>query len=384
MVLDSMRESCVAANKEIAVISNKSDLTSALNGWLASSIILDRTRKLLKSGAPSTERSGLSDGQIANWKRRGLPESILEGAALYHCAKDRNLHLDTAKRLGIEADTFWQVFIVHAAENDDQLKLDCTILRYWQGVRALRGTVYLTHTAHRSAGEGASDDKPRSLVEGDCGFDPGDDDDGGVFVSWEVEAGREPRDHGYAVRFSRVMEREHEEALGGSPTIPVATAHLLAFLPREVLDHQRRKRLPSNPRGRPIAFSTLLHGDPTRVIESYLGIRKSPANGDFRRLGPWFKEGPLVEPLGDRLQWCAATHPRAQVRRRSENIGVRALWRASRQSRRVPQLFHDLRRLAARLTRLLSVPPSRHQLMSVCLPTALSGTIRKVTPSGAR
>ena len=105
------------------MISNKSDLTSALNGWLASSIILDRTRKLLKSGAPSTERSGLSDGQIANWKRRGLPESILEGAALYHCAKDRNLHLDTAKRLGIEADTFWQVFIVHAAENDDQLKL---------------------------------------------------------------------------------------------------------------------------------------------------------------------------------------------------------------------------------------------------------------------
>ena len=133
-------------------------------------------------------------------------------------------------------------------------------------------------------------------MEGDCGFDPGDDDDGGVFVNWQVEAGREPRDHGYAVRFSRVMEREHEEALGGSPTIPVATAHLLAFLPREVLDHQRRKRLPSNPRGRPIAFSTLLHGDPTRVIESYLGIRKSPANGDFRRLGPWFKEGPLVEP----------------------------------------------------------------------------------------
>jgi len=276
------------------VISSRSDLTSVLNGWLASKLIRDRTRTLLKSGAPSTERSGLSDNQIANWKRRGLPESFLEGAALYHCAENRSLHFYTVRRLGIEADAFWQVFIVHAPEDDTQPKLDCTILRYWQGVRALRETGCLTHIAHRSAGEGASGDEPRSIVEGDCGFEWRHDDNDGVFVSWEV--GREPRDHGYVVRFSGVMAQDHEEAVGGSPAIPVGTVHLLVFLPRKVLDRQRRKRLPSNPRGRPIAFSTLLHGAPARVMENYLGIRKSPANGDFRRLGPWFEEGPLVEP----------------------------------------------------------------------------------------
>ena len=272
------------------MIADSADLVRALSSWIDDGGILSDTRKFLKSG-PSSPRSGLGDGQIQNWRRRGgrLPSSFIEGAALYHCAQARSVQLHPAKEIGIAGDSFWQVFVVHNAVDDNQQMVDCTILRYWHGVRA-RGTTYFAHTAYRSTGETAVKDDVCPLPKDDSSFERHFDHDGTVLVSWQID--REPRDLGYVAHFPGAIRNNHAEAVGGSPTIPVGAVHLLVFLPRSVIDRQRQGHLPSNPRGIPTAFATLLNGNPVHVMESYL---ESHTRLGFLRLGPWFREGPLVE-----------------------------------------------------------------------------------------
>ena len=322
------------------MITDPASLTSTLEEWLDDGDVLTETRRFLKSGSRSG-RSGLGDGQIANWRRRGLPSSFVEGAALYHFGQARRVRgVDPSQEVGIEGDAFWQVFIVHDAANNRQEWLDCTILRQWQGVRSLHpgDTTWLTHPAYRSTGKNRTNDEPEtddgkngkngkaeeeekdktsveSLLEGDPRFRKVQDDDGTVVVSWEID--RESLDYGYIAHFPMAIRNDHVEAVGGCPSIPIRSANLLAFLPRKYFD-ERQMRLPSNPRGIPGAFATLLNGDPVRVMESYLGIHKEDGakisaagptedrtqkpsvtkrdfSHHFRRLGPWFHEVSNVE-----------------------------------------------------------------------------------------
>ncbi len=274
------------------MVDNRANLEHELERWLdKSSPELADTRKFL--GSDSTgKRSGLSDGQIANWRRRRrLPDTFVEGAALYHCALARTGRLDPAQWTGIAGDSFWQVFVVADTVGP---KLDCTILRFWKGVRTLDDTKpkYLTHIAHRSTDKAARTREPSQLGRKDDSFDCEADDDGSVFVSWKI--GLEPRDYGYELEFPNAIVNDHNEAVGGLSTIDVGSAHMLVFLPQRAVDRLVDMRMPGNPFGLPGAFSTLLQGDGVRVMESYLGIRKSNADGDFRRLGPWFEQGPQV------------------------------------------------------------------------------------------
>lgn len=284
------------------MVDNRSDLESELRGWLhKGSAVLADTRKFLGSD-PNGKRPGLRDSQIANWWRKDrLPDTFVEGAALYHCAQERKRRLDAAQRTGIAGESFWQVFVVHAPKTDGQEKLHCTIMRYWQGVRALndRKPHYLTHIAHRSADREADRKKPRQLGREDDSFDYAFDANGGVFVSWEL--GREPLDYGYEVVFGNAIVNDHDEAVGGLSTIQVGSAHMLVFLPQKAVDRLAAMLLPGNPQGLPGALSTLVNGSPVDVMESYLGIRKGANDRDYRRLGPWFEPGPQVAwGLGDR------------------------------------------------------------------------------------
>ena len=313
--------------------TNDDEFTNTLNKWLNDSTILADTRKFLKSGQGGTRSGGgITDGQRANWRRRGLPNTFVEGAALYHCAQARNAPSNAAQGCAIEGDEFWQVFVVHAPEVDDQPMLDCTILRCWQGMRARhRGTDWFAHPAARSIGTLPAKADVHPLVEDDSfrpvpqddgtveddsfrpvpqddgtveddSFRPVPQDDGTVVASWEI--GREPRDQGYHVHFPASLANDREDAVGGCPIIPVTSAHLLAYLPQSLLRRQRRMMLPGNPRGTPVAFSTFLNGgNPARIMESYLGVRETPSTEeDFRRLASWFDEGPLVE------EWRQDTH----------------------------------------------------------------------------
>ena len=284
--------------EERPIVNDNTELRLALSRWLKDSAILAETRRFLKSSGASGGRSGLGDAQLANWRRRGhLPDSFVEGAALYHCAQAKGGQVDPAQRIGIEADAFWQIFIVHETSEPGQTKLDCTILRYWKGVRSTRGTNWLTHVSYCSTGGRNRKDKAdvRSLIDEDDNLRVEDEEDGAVVTSWKV--GPRPRDYGYRAHFPRTIANNQIEAVGGCPTIPMDAAHMVAFLPRRILDRQKRMT-----RGTPSACATLLNGNPVRIMERYLGLGETPARGneDFerrlRRLGPWFEFGPMVEP----------------------------------------------------------------------------------------
>ncbi len=285
------------------MVNDKAEFLRSLDRWLEDRSILAETRKFLNL-EPLGKRSGLGDGQIANWRRRGrLPGTFVEGAALYRCARPASSiqKEQWAERMGIEGDAFWQIFIVYEEVDPTQPALDVCALQYWQGVRALRGVAHLTQAAYRSRWtkeDGQNDDVSlsdvRSLPGEDESFKLEAEEDGALFASWDV--GSAPRDCGFVVYFPGAIKNHQSEAVGGTPRIPVDVAHTVTFLPRTILERVREKRLPSNPKGVPSAFAALLDHNPGRVMEDYLGLRDKPeTRGNFRRLGPWFKEGPQVE-----------------------------------------------------------------------------------------
>ena len=250
-------------------------------------------------------RSGLSEGQIGNWRRResGMPDTFVEGAALYHSAQSFKNLVDPAEYTGIEADRFWQIFFVRFVEddtqpgrNDSQPRLHCGILRYWENVRSLQGDRYLSHVALRSFDERKPPATPLGRTE--TAFYPEYDNDSSLLVSWKIDP--EPHDCGYEVDFPDAIRNNHDEAVGGDTAIAVRSAHQLVFLPTGSIERLRNLRLPGNPEGWPSAFSTLPAGDPVRVMEGYLRLREDGGGRDgeerdyFRRLGPWFRQGPAV------------------------------------------------------------------------------------------
>ena len=288
------------------------EFTNTLNGWLDRSDLLAETRRFLRSEGSKKSGGGLTDGQRANWRRRGLPTTFVEGAALCYCALGGNAR-STAQRGAIEAGKFWQVTIVHAPDSADQEMLDVSILSYWEDLRALdRDADWFTPTVSRSTGN--TDERPEeehSQAKDDSSRNEGTDkwpesitplvedgsfrhlpcSDGAIVVSWDV--GREPRGQGYAAHLHQAIANHRVEAVGGCPTISVTSATSLAYLPQSVLD----RRVPGNPRGTPSAFSTFLNGHRALLMEGYLGVHRSPTEGDFRRIASWFKEGPQVQEL---------------------------------------------------------------------------------------
>ena len=306
------------------MIANIDEFVDTLRKWLDDSSILADTRRFLESGQGDKLPGAITDSQRANWRRkgRGLPGAFVQGAALCYRAQPGTAQPSAAHRCAIEGGPFWQLMIVHALDRVDQEMMDCSILRLWHGLRTIRRSAeWFAHTALRSTeksdenskkaeppveedcpGTGKTDgwlgdpkewpEKVEPLVEDDS-FRPHGDGavvrgDGYVVPSWAV--GREPRDQGYAVHFRAAITNHRVEAVGGYPHVPVTSGHLLAYLPRSALD----RKLPSNPRGVPTAFSAFLHGDPAGQMEEYLGIHKSPSEKDFRRIAAWYNEGPQV------------------------------------------------------------------------------------------
>ena len=289
------------------MVANIDEFADTLEQWLDDGGILADTRRFLESGEDSERPGGITDSQRANWRRRGLPGAFVQGAALCYRAQSGTTRPPAAHRGPIEGGPYWQVIVVHAPERVDQEMLDCSILRLWHDLRALdRGSDWFTHIMSRSKG-GKPDENPEGvepLVEDDS-FQCVPFGEDVTLVSWDV--GREPRDQGYASHLRAAIANDRVEAVGGHPGISVTSGHLLAFLPRSVLD----RKLPSNPRGVPTAFSALLFGDnPARLMERYLGIHENPTEKDFRRIASWYEEGPQVG------EWLQGAHGVPELIRR--------------------------------------------------------------------
>ena len=309
------------------MIDSREALTDALWHWLEQSDTLTEARRFL-SQDPTSKRSGLGDGQIANWRRKKtLPDTFLEGAALYHCALAEKPLIDP-EETGLTGSSFWQVFVVgNPAQFNQPIpkkldsikpkttkpkieKLDCAILRYWQDVQALGDDGYLSHVAYRSRSatvelneKDKEKEKPKVEELGGTGtkLEIKHENDGNLFVRWQID--REARDHGYTVNFPEAITHGRNELVGGTPTIAVGSAHLLVFLPKSSVDRLKR---PANPHGLPDAVRMHVTGSPVRVMEGYLGISEADDNentNDVRRLGPWFRtiqhveQGPGIHPL---------------------------------------------------------------------------------------
>ena len=290
------------------MVRSRDELEESLWVWLdGSGGELADARNFLGSGSTGVRR-GLSDSQIANWRHRHgerrLPNTFIEGAALYHCA--RGGLFDSVKYSGIKADSFWHIYFVRGGDddpNDSQPRLNCAIIRYWENVRSLGNATHLTHFALRSIDKDNAKDEnkpepqPLGRWSDPPGFDPQYDSDGSLFASWDIDG--EPHDYGYAVDFPNAIANDGDEAVGGTLAIPVGVAHQLVFLPKRAVERLANMGLIGNPLGLPSAFSLLPGGNPVQQMESYLGVRKHGAKGDARRLGPWFRQWPqVVEGIG--------------------------------------------------------------------------------------
>lgn len=146
----------------------KALLEDLLSQWIYNPELLDAARNLIEPAIPSA----LNFAKVGNWKDRGIPTTLVEGAAMLlaairanEFAVDSSSHSAPARK-EIVADTFYTSFYVHdlldktgsggpQSPNDF---LDCHVVRYWEGLRIVNGapddTLSFTHSNLTTSIEG--------------------------------------------------------------------------------------------------------------------------------------------------------------------------------------------------------------------------------------
>jgi len=280
---------------------SKDDLVQDVRSWLDDDQVLSKTRGFLGG-------QGLGEAKVANWSRpeRDVPETLIEGAALYHCARSGTFDTSAAERTGLVGGRFWQVFVV-GPRPDANGNHDCLVVRCWQDVRHYgerRDELFLTHKTWFT---GVPDDKnpvidlmaARTLVrevpgkpntEGD-GWTAIEDESTSsrgreIAVSWRVPR-EERRDYGYAVRLAGTVSTkppkgQRHEYLGGLSTIPMEEEVLIVSLPPQLLKASG-DLLDDYTFVRPQCLEFLAEGIPITVLEAFLQARLAR-----KHLAPWF------------------------------------------------------------------------------------------------
>ena len=281
---------------------DRPNFVAKLAAWIDDPAILTAARQLLQPGPTAPDegsarsRANLGDRQIANWRARArtdaqagpeprmlLPETLVEGAALAFCALGGQ---PEPHRTGMAGKRFFQVFVVSEEPDKHTGRFDAKVLRYWQSVAATDETRprYLTHKtwfdgeaspAVVDLADPEAPTLPELLEHDESQLSAGSVDRGfrklaksSLAVTWTV--GAAPRDYGYEMDLEGTVEAEQIEYLGGIPTIPVESAHLIAYIPRGLLatDYLGQPQPPQ-------CFATLVDGDPTSYIQGYArGNRK--------------------------------------------------------------------------------------------------------------
>jgi hypothetical protein len=282
-------------------------LEQDIRRWLGEDSTLSRARRLLGG-------QGLGDTKIANWKRRELPEALVEGAALEYCARATPYDAVAARLTGLAAGEFWQLFFV-SADCDSNLNHHCTVYRYWSSVRLIDPQHSELPFVHKSWFTGSRQHDPiLNVITGQPHEDlypfvtsertstgqrkstdgPEESQPQEIAVAWRV-SGELPCEIGYRVCLKSTFATkppggQRHEYLGGLSIIPVERSIIVAVVPTAVLMPSQNifddaEVVP------PLCIRFLSEGAPILVIEHLLQDLISR-----KWLAPWFANlGPVQQ-----------------------------------------------------------------------------------------
>ena len=281
---------------------DKNKLLKDLRAALGDKEVLSLTRRFLGG-------IGLADAKIANWRRdeRKLPDSLVEGAALYHCLKNRAFDELAAERTGVVAHTCWQAFFVSDSA-DKNNNHDCSVFRLWSGIRQFRRDNRERFFIHKTWFTGDGSERVSELVANDdvhldqkiFSQTPEGSE---LAVRWKIPW-IDPREVGYNVRLKSTVagkpsKGQRHEYLGGLTGIPVERLFLIASIPKRLLT--KSQDLLDFNEGQsykaPKCLEFLADGVPIHVLEGFLQGRL-----DLEWLLPWFDSRGTAQP------WDEAGH----------------------------------------------------------------------------
>ncbi len=292
-----------------------------------SRLLFDSEKKdMLKDARQLLGKNSLNEAKMFNWRRRGLVRSLVEGAALIHVSRE-NFDTRAARRIGLIADAFFQIFIVGQEKKSKEAKddyRDMWSLRYWSGVCPYKHRertdeqLYLTHKASFLVPKNTNlesleikdliTDQP--IPKDNPKDNPKDSswlldkisselsDMYDISFAWRI---REDQSHyGYIMKYSNVVSGKvqagrppFEYLWGGAGGLPTELGVLLLFLPNDML-RQVENRSPFSRGNRmasdfekPQCIGLHIEGDPFASIDGILkGERQTKYLANWLELNP--------------------------------------------------------------------------------------------------
>lgn len=261
------------------MLKNKGELRERVKQWLVDEDLLRRTRAFLGG-------DGLGESKIANWNKpdRGIPDTFLEGAALYHCAENELIADRAAKKFGLIGECFWQVFVVSPTPHRETGNHDCLVIRLWEQVEPYGGQKRELHFATKTwfTGDFPCDSSPvfdlvtNEALSQKTGLSP--DQEHEILLRWKVEGVR--RDYGYSIYLPNTIagtqsDKQRFDYVVGLPVIPVKSAVIMTILPDRIRAKKRGDDDPFAPESpilqEPKALGFHAQDDPLETIERVLG-----------------------------------------------------------------------------------------------------------------
>lgn len=274
------------------MLYDRSKLVNDMKMWLSDRDFLDSARRFLGG-------TGLSDSKVGNWKNREIPETLIEGAALYHCSQHGAFDAAAADMTGLVADENWQVFVISESP-DSSGDHSCGVVRLWSGLRQHGQKAKERHMTHKTWFSGIKSKKrqifdlisqkphtdtiqlsmPDEKVHGSewaISWDVGADDrmDVGYFVNLEGSISSKPTK-------KKSGQQIKHEYIGGLTNIPASTLYIVAAIPHSLMN-ESSDILDESKFDRPRCIRFLADGIPTNVIEDFLQQKR-----ERRWLMPWF------------------------------------------------------------------------------------------------
>lgn len=284
-------------------IKSKDELGDLMKQIIDSPEIVNSARILLGE-------SSLMPSKVGNWKKRGTPDGVLEGAALLLEALKVLAPNNTPPRLfqehkhALERTNLWCEDVYHTfyvEDGGDAEKVNSTGWRYWHKVRKYDPMEKAIFT-HVASSEG---DKPSFKPIGNANLQLIHESQGDLNMS----ISQAELDNGDALSFGhevyapngiRTRQKGGEikkEFLGGMNVIPTVKSHLIISIPEQYVRGVIIPWLSFSPQVNPLSFilATADIEDLTLLFEPDSSSREEGEMSQLlRSFLPWGKAGPMI------------------------------------------------------------------------------------------
>lgn len=308
------------------MLYGRPDLVSDIQKWIFDKDYLDTVRQFLGG-------TGLNEAKVANWRKREPPETLVEGAALYHCSRLNAFDVAAAEITKLVAEQNWHVSVV-SKERDEAGHHDLSLLRLWTGVRQYGQLVKnrtLTHKMRMSTGVQSSAipeilDVMTGKPHADVMVMSTPSEESNTFesaVCWDIHPDT-ARDVGYSVKATGMIPckatADDKNAFFNNAltNIPVSELHLVLCVPQSLLD-ESSDILEAAPFNRPKYLRFMNDNLAVKAISDF--ERQANQKPDLGRwLTPWFENFGNV----DQMDQAANSFPKV-VTEFLESAGVESM-----------------------------------------------------------